>query len=557
VLERDYKVPRERALNQIAFGGNDYGLDGFHFDADRRNLYLFQFKYSKSAALFRQSMKRLIDDGIDAIFGAPQKASDAKNQVLLQLHACLLENREVIRQVYFRFIFTGDPSEADKSPVIEHLREDLENKKYLIDKFFSGQQVGFVVEFRSATGKVGTVEDHTKSHVYRLPLTDMIERSGPSGEAMHIAFIRLIDLHRMHQDLGPRFFERNIRFGLGGNKSINSAIKGALRKIVFDGESASVFTFNHNGITLAADHLERIDGEYSVSAPRLLNGAQTVTTFAEFLKANKDHPAMSQRKDEIDELRVLCKIVTRASSDFLTRVTLNNNRQNPVEPWNLRANDMIQLQLQEKFKEDLGIYYARQENAFEALDDLEDEGITEVKPIQIRPLAQLFLATDGEVEKMQGLVKVFDDDRSYTIAFNESRLRADSRHIILCYKIQYKLRRLVNDIVDKGPNRYGYMNRARPLLWALLCQGILNDPNLPNMADQHGTGLSVDAVFVEKLSYLATARCRMLMRWLVDSKEYKDKVAEGNFGFLRNNKAFDMCMERAYSQWRWVHKKLR
>jgi hypothetical protein len=94
-------------------------------------------------------------------------------------------------------------------------------------------------------------------------------------------------------------------------------------------------------------------------------------------------------------------------------------------------------------------------------------------------------------------------------------------------------------------------------LQILLCQGILNDPNLPNLAERHGTGLSVDAEFMEKLSYLATARCRMLMRWLVDSREYKDKVADGNFGFLRNNKAFDKCMERAYSQWRWVHKKLR
>ena len=30
----------------------------------------------------------------------------------------------------------------------------------------------------------------------------------------------------------------------------------------------------------------------------------------------------------------------------MTRVTINNNRQNPVEPWNLHANDDIQLELQ-------------------------------------------------------------------------------------------------------------------------------------------------------------------------------------------------------------------
>jgi hypothetical protein len=35
-LEQEYDIPREKARNQIAFGGNDYGLDGFHLDVERR-----------------------------------------------------------------------------------------------------------------------------------------------------------------------------------------------------------------------------------------------------------------------------------------------------------------------------------------------------------------------------------------------------------------------------------------------------------------------------------------------------------------------------------------
>ena len=49
-LEREHGVSHEKAINQVAFGGNDYGLDGFHFDETKRNLYLFQFKYSPSYA---------------------------------------------------------------------------------------------------------------------------------------------------------------------------------------------------------------------------------------------------------------------------------------------------------------------------------------------------------------------------------------------------------------------------------------------------------------------------------------------------------------------------
>src|SRR5476649_629264 len=51
-LEHEFGVERDRAVAQVAFGGNDYGIDGFHFDGEKRNLYLFQFKCSDSPIQF-------------------------------------------------------------------------------------------------------------------------------------------------------------------------------------------------------------------------------------------------------------------------------------------------------------------------------------------------------------------------------------------------------------------------------------------------------------------------------------------------------------------------
>ncbi len=87
-LEQEHNVSREKAVNQIAFGGNDYGVDGFHFDEARRNLYIFQFKYTTSHVQFKGSLQRLIDDGMQQIFVAPNR-DDKKNQILLQLRSCL------------------------------------------------------------------------------------------------------------------------------------------------------------------------------------------------------------------------------------------------------------------------------------------------------------------------------------------------------------------------------------------------------------------------------------------------------------------------------------
>jgi hypothetical protein len=558
-LEKEHNVPRDKAVNQVAFGGRDYGVDGFHFDEQKRNLYIFQFKYSNSCAQFKGSLQRLIEEGVECIFLAPNQDS-AKNQILLQLRSCIVENRAVINQVCFRFVFTGDPEEAERSRVLDKLREDLENKKYLVDQFFGDRQVSLVVEFRSASGRVGTIVVPRETCTFEVPLNGIVTADGPAGQRMYMGFIRLTDLNRIHNEIGSRFFDSNIRYGLGENEAVNRAITRALRQVVIDrSEDPAVFAFNHNGITLFAERVEPLDSHFKLTAPRLLNGAQTVTTVDSFLKANRDNPKLIEGTHVFDEIRVLCKIITDADQKFVTRVTINNNRQNPVEPWNLHANDVIQLELQDKFRTDLGIYYERQENAFSQLgvEDLEDYGIKEEsKAIQMLKLTQTFLLTDGAISRLAEMRRVFEDDKVYEQVFRPARLRADSRYIVLCYKVQFRLRKLASEIEQKGQNKYWFISRSRFLLWALVCQGLLNHEDLEELAEDHGTTMSVPADYTELLSYLATARVRMLLSELMRDKDYEAKVRDGNLSFLRTDRAFDKCMELAHKKWRWVHKKL-
>jgi len=558
-LEKEHKVPRERAVNQIAFGGNDYGFDGFHFDEQRRNLYLFQFKYSDSHSQFKGSLQRLIEDGAEQIFLSPNK-DDRKNQVLLQLRSCLIENRSMIDQICFRFVFTGDPEEAERSKLLEKLREDLENKKYLVDQFFGERKVGFVVEFRSSSGRVGVLRDPRQTTTFDVPLTDLVVVEGPSGQKMHIGFIRLVDLNSMHRDLGQRFFDSNIRYGLGEDQAVNRAISNTLKQIVLDQtEVAAVFAFNHNGITLYAERVEMIGDLCRLRAPRLLNGAQTVTTVAGFLAKNKDNPKLEEGKAAFEAIRVLCKVITDADQKFVTRVTVNNNRQNPVEPWNLHANDLIQLELQDKFRSDLEIYYERQKNAFAQLstEDLDQYGIKEhSRSIQMLKLTQIYLLTDGFISRLSDMRRIFEDDRAYAQVFRSGRLKADSRHVLVCYKIQFNLPKYSQEIVQKGQNKYAFVSRARILLWALLCQGVLNHDDLETFAEKHGKEMSVAVEYKEHIAWIATTRVRLLLSELMNDPDYSEKVAEENLSFLRTDRAFDKCMDIAHKKWRWVNKKL-
>jgi hypothetical protein len=94
------------------------------------------------------------------------------------------------------------------------------------------------------------------------------------------------------------------------------------------------------------------------------------------------------------------------------------------------------------------------------------------------------------------------------------------------------------------------------LLWALLAQGLLNHEDIESIAEKHGRSLAVSNEYVELLTYLATARVRMLLSDLLEDRDYVEKVAEGNLSFLRTDKAFDKAMEQARKKWKWEHLKL-
>jgi len=110
----------------------------------------------------------------------------------------------------------------------------------------------------------------------------------------------------MYHEMGQRFFERNIRGALPTKKAVNRSLEKALKRIVLDGkDDPLVFAFNHNGVTLFAEDLTSVDRQYEITEPRLLNGAQTITIFDHFLKANEGNNRLQERKESLEMIRVM------------------------------------------------------------------------------------------------------------------------------------------------------------------------------------------------------------------------------------------------------------
>jgi hypothetical protein len=378
---------------------------------------------------------------------------------------------------------------------------------------------------------------------------------------MRVGFVPLMDIYGMFKALGQQFFDRNIRATLSPDNAPNKKIREALERIVLkEAEEPSIFVFRHNGITLAAERVRVKDGEMTLHVPRLLNGAQTVSSMARFIDKSADNPLLQKNRSRLHEIEVLAKIVEDEdlSGEFVTQVTISNNQQNPVSPWALRAMDNRQADLAEKFLNELGIFYSRQEGAFENLtdDERDDLGIEDSKDIRIRPLAQTFLAVQGDVYNMGNLPDVFESQKLYQDTFKSTYgNNSNARSIILAYKVGLMMSAVTARLRESLPQKYqAPVPKARNLTWALLIQALLNDKKFSVYVEDYGSKLVKEAAFRDILKQLTGNRVAPLIRELFASPAYKEKVEQEKYDFLRTSEAFKKAMTIAMDKYDWSKK---
>ncbi|MCB1179341.1 MAG: AIPR family protein, partial [Leptospiraceae bacterium] len=261
----------------------------------------------------------------------------------------------------------------------------------------------------------------------------------------------------------------------------------------------------------------------------------------------------------LKSVEILGKIIlpnpNKDSSDFIVNVTINNNRQNPVEPWNLRASDMIQLEFSDKFREELGIYYERQENAFDSLsqEDMEEMKIVQNKSIQIKKLAQTFMVIQGEVDKVSRLRDLFEDEKKYYNTFRKKYLNVDSKKILLIYKIQFRLKSAQNAIMEASSEKYQeFYSKSKNLIWGLIVQGILNDSKLETYIENFGKNLMIEANFNELVKSIGEKKVRPILSDIWRDEKYQKNITEQNYSFLKTRAVFDKAMLIAKDRYSWT-----
>ena len=190
-------------------------------------------------------------------------------------------------------------------------------------------------------------------------------------------------------------------------------------------------------------------------------------------------------------------------------------------------------------------------------DDLEDLNIADAKDIRIKPLAQTFLAVQGEVDRMSRLPDVFETQKIYLDTFRESYLKVDSRRIVLAYKLGLVLNTPVKRMTADAPQwLQPAIPKARNLIWALLIQGLFNDHRCDEYLDQFGTSLVKESLFRDLTASVAANRILPVFRSIFIEDGPRRKIEGEKYAFLRTKEVFRRCVEEAANRYGWSKRSL-
>ncbi len=574
-LESEHAMEYERALIHTALGhSHELGVHGFFVDEGKGSLIVLICNPSKHVSEFSDSLQQFVKVGMQQLFAMPKPTGDDPfaamenpghlsqlfSRFALQFQAELEESKRDIKNINLRLVFFGDAARAANEEIVANFREDVVHTRPLVEARLERTDIEVTCTVKSADGS-SSIPDRLKGYRQTISMADHVRTEGPNGELMHVGTVSLKQLVDMYRKLGMRFLARNVRAALPIATGSNQALSKAFLAVARGQERPEFFRFRHNGVTLTSTACEPKENALELVEPQLLNGAQTVTTLsricAELKKRSEYSHAVESR---LGQISVIGRVITNATREFITSVTIASNRQNPIMPWHLRAHDDIQSRLQAWFKDHTNLYYEVQEGAFdkikEADEDIAWHGVIETDHcVNIKKLAQTFLATEGLVDKMQQLKAVFEEDSIYERVFCDGRMTAKPEDVVFCYKIERRIGKVLRLL--GGTEKYAFVKSGRSLIWALLCQAYMNDSSHDRLAREHTKSLRATQEFVDAIERLATSRVKPLLMWIVnESSEYMEDVRTEKYGFLGTKKVFERTIDVAREKWGWQHRRL-
>lgn len=152
-------------------------------------------------------------------------------------------------------------------------------------------------------------------------------------------------------------FDMNIRQFLGTRGTVNRDILDTA-----SGDGSYEFWFLNNGITIVCDKFDIVydpdNPKVKISNLQIVNGCQTASSLAGAAKAG-----VLKR-----DVSVIARLYETDDTDLVGKIVLTTNNQNQITSRNLRANDPIQISMDEAFQM-RGYCYERKPRQYDSQND--------------------------------------------------------------------------------------------------------------------------------------------------------------------------------------------
>lgn len=329
-LEKYYRLDSQLAIDLVCDNSGDKGVDGIYINEGMGTIDVFQTKIA-------QSEKKSIGDTIlkeflgtldqfstkEKLENLVKTAGRAQVSSLIQ-RLNLVEKLDAYR---IRGIFIAN---VDLSPDGEALLNEIDSiefygKTTLEDQYISDKKDINV----QAEAEFDISENETTTYF------------ADAETITYIAPIKAIELVQLEGISDQSIFDYNVRGALGNTK-INKGIVRSIR----DKSLHKQFPLFHNGITIVAEEVEKIEDVLKIKRFYVVNGCQSLTS----LFRNQIHLT--------DNLKILTKIIkVPINSPLSSQITEYSNSQNGVKPRDFKSYNQIQIRLQNEVKEKFGAEY--------------------------------------------------------------------------------------------------------------------------------------------------------------------------------------------------------
>jgi len=371
-LINSQSLDRDSAIDQSSNRNNDYGIDGWFYNIDNKELCIYQSKLTESKAFALRGLNDLLNASswLENILinGSLEKIPD--NPALYNLYMELSRSKEEIKYITFILLSLYNDNDVEDSNEADMFNNNIMNSG--LYKYLKSMNGSCSLKFDQYCLIPGPRKPRKRYPILKIQDSTIILRDNAHLDLAYIPLYNLVELYRQRGDV---LFDKNVRMSLLHSKEAKDRLVNPMETtfdLILKNEiDPNIFPFYHVGVTLSAlKKYEDSKTTLDLESPSIINGAQTIAIANQYLK-RLELQNNTEGIDKFKQIKVISKIVTGTSDEELKEITNSNNRQNPIENWQLFSNDPIHIAIELSLK-DIGVFYERQKGKFNSIMKIPD-----------------------------------------------------------------------------------------------------------------------------------------------------------------------------------------